>query len=172
MSIPPASSDPGHQQPPTRMQATAVGHGRAYQAGHDQMITEVVLPDAALRSVTEVAAPPRMVTVPGHTGVFVGRDDELAAMEAVLRDEGEVVVAAVHGLGGVGKSTLAARYARAQAVRRDGGRLNPVWWITADSAASVQAGLAALALALQPELATALPLEALAHRAGQLAGCS
>ncbi|MDP4510289.1 tetratricopeptide repeat protein [Nonomuraea turcica] len=169
MSVPPSSSDPEHQQPQVRMQATAVGYARTYQAGRDQTINEVVLPDEALRPVIEVAAPPRLVNLPRHTGVFVGRDDELAGLEAALRSGGDVVVAAVHGLGGVGKSTLAARYARAHAAGRtaggDGAGLNPVWWITADSAAAVDAGLAALAVALQPELATAVPLEALAQRA-------
>jgi hypothetical protein len=72
-----------------------------------------------------------------------------------------VVVAAVHGLGGIGKSTLAAHYAAAHA-----GTFNPVWWITADTPTAVQAGLAAMATALQPELAAALPSEALAERAG------
>jgi hypothetical protein len=75
-----------------------------------------------------------------------------------------VVVAAVQGLGGVGKSTLAAHYAPAQA-GCETGRLNPVWWITADSPATLKAGLAALAVALQPEPATVPALEALAEQA-------
>lgn len=83
-------------------------------------------------------------------------------MEAALGASRPVVVAAVHGLCGVGKSTLAARYAAAQA---QSGVVNPVWWITADNSEAVQAGLAALAVALQPELAEALSLEALAGRA-------
>ncbi|MGW6505943.1 NB-ARC domain-containing protein, partial [Nonomuraea angiospora] len=74
-----------------------------------------------------------------------------------------LVVAAVHGLGGVGKSTLAARCAIRWSARAGGP--HPVWWITADSASAVQAGLAGLATALQPELSEALPLEALAERA-------
>ena len=70
-----------------------------------------------------------------------------------------MVVTAVHGLGGVGKSTLATRYAAQHA-----GRFDPVWWITADTAHGVRAGLADLAVALQPELAM-LSLEALEQRA-------
>ncbi|MDB4872624.1 MAG: hypothetical protein JWL97_3628, partial [Gemmatimonadales bacterium] len=121
---------------------------------------QTVLPAQALRPVTEVVAPPRLVNVPFHSQVFVGRGGELAGMEAALAEVGGVVVAAVHGLGGVGKSTLAARYAASHA-----DRLNPVWWITADTAAALEAGLAALAAALQPELARAVPLETLAQRA-------
>ncbi|TDD80061.1 FxSxx-COOH system tetratricopeptide repeat protein, partial [Actinomadura rubrisoli] len=65
--------------------------------------------------------------------------------------------------GGVGKSTLAARYAAARAGERR--QKSPVWWITADSAAGVRAGLADLAAALQPGLSAVLPLEALAELA-------
>nr|WP_235037463.1 hypothetical protein [Actinomadura sp. K4S16] len=46
-----------------------------------------------------------------------------------------------------------------------------MWWITADTAAAVQAGLAGLAAALQPELKTALELEALAERGLAWLGC-
>ena len=113
----------------------------------------------ALRPVTEVAAPPGLANIPAHSQLFVGRAGELARLEETLGDAGAVVVAAVHGLGGVGKSTLAARYAA-----RLAGRFNPVWWITADTGAAVRAGLAGLAVALQPELA-ALPLEGLEQRA-------
>ncbi|MGP4103561.1 tetratricopeptide repeat protein [Nonomuraea sp. KM90] len=166
MSVPPpAAGDPDPRQLQVQMEAIASGHGRAYQAGGDQFINETVLPEAAVRPVVEVAAAPRLVNLPRHTRTFVGRGEELARLEAALRGGGEVVVAAVHGLGGVGKSTLAAHYALAQAVRPDGEGLNPVWWITADSAQAVESGLAGLAVALQPELATVLPLEALAGRA-------
>ncbi|MFF4617729.1 tetratricopeptide repeat protein [Nonomuraea jabiensis] len=151
-------------QPQIRMEGTASEHGRVYQAAGDQTITQtvnqMVLPDPVLRPVSEVAAPSRVVNLPRYTGVFVGREDELASLEAALQGGTEVVLAAVHGLGGIGKSTLAARYAHAQAAC-----LNPVWWITADSAAALQSGLAGLAVALQPELATAMPLPALAERA-------
>jgi hypothetical protein len=166
-SFPPRPDEPEHPQPQVRLKATASGHGRTYQSGRDQFIHETVtvLPDAMLRPVAEVAAPPRLVKLPRHTRTFVGRGDELARLEEALRGGGEVVVAAVHGLGGVGKSTLAAHYALAQAARRDGEGLNPVWWITAASGPAVEAGLAGLAVALQSELATVLPLEVLAERA-------
>jgi tetratricopeptide (TPR) repeat protein len=160
MDVPPAprSSEP-EQQPPVEMKAAASDYGRVYQAGHNQTFYSTVLPEAALRPVAEVLAPPGLVNLPRHTGVFVGRDEELADLAAALRGGEEVVLAAVHGLGGIGKSTLAARYACAQLATR-----NPVWWITADTAGGLQAGLAALTTALQPELTTA-PLPLLAERA-------
>ncbi|NRQ38929.1 AAA family ATPase, partial [Nonomuraea sp. NN258] len=160
MSTPPPA-DPQDRPPPVQMNATASGHGHVYQAAGDQTITQAtVLPAQALRPVIEVDAPPATMNVPGHQQLFVGRTDELAALETALQASGPVVVAAVHGLGGIGKSTLAARYAGTHTEV-----FNPVWWITADSSADVQAGLAGLAGALQPELAAALPLEALAERA-------
>ncbi|GAA0420659.1 hypothetical protein Acor_83230 [Acrocarpospora corrugata] len=119
---------------------------------------QTVLPVAAVRPVTDVDAPPGMARLPAHSAVFVGRDDDLADLATALAGPGSVVVAAVHGLGGVGKSTLAARYAATH-------DFHPVWWITAETPAGVQAGLAALAMALQPELAAVLPPEALAERA-------
>jgi pimeloyl-ACP methyl ester carboxylesterase len=66
-------------------------------------------------------------------------------------------VHAVHGLGGVGKSAIAAHWAARRPERLR-------WWMTADSAAGADAGLAALARALQPALA-GLPAEVQSERA-------
>ncbi len=102
--------------------------------------------DAAVGGVSNIGA-----------GLFVGRGSELAALEEAFARPGEVVVHAVHGLGGVGKSALAANWAarRHEKVR---------WWITADTAAAIEAGMAALARALQPGLA-GLPAELQSERA-------
>jgi tetratricopeptide (TPR) repeat protein len=92
----------------------------------------------------------------------VGRAGELARLDAAMAGPGGVVVQAVHGLGGVGKSTLAARWAAAHAAD-----YSLTWWITADTPADIDAGLAALAVALQPALTGVLPLEALREGAVQ-----
>lgn len=60
------------------------------------------------------------------------------------------ITQAVTGLGGIGKSTLADRYAREHQ-----GTFNPVWWITAESPSHIETGLAALAVRLYPLLAAA-----------------
>ncbi|MFE6917393.1 tetratricopeptide repeat protein [Streptomyces rubiginosohelvolus] len=73
---------------------------------------------------------------------------------------GGVLLHAVHGLGGIGKSSLAAHWAATRA--RDHG-LTTVRWITADSPAAVERGLAALAVALQPAASKVLTVEALAE---------
>ncbi|MCO8301306.1 tetratricopeptide repeat protein [Streptomyces sp. RKCA744] len=122
----------------------------------------VSLPPEALRPPAEVAAPAGLDTLTVRPGLFVGRLRELERLDAALAGPGGAVVQAVHGLGGIGKSTLAAHWV---ATRAHG--YAPVRWITADSAVGVQEGLADLAGALQPALSHALPTEALVEWALQ-----
>ncbi|MFJ5229068.1 tetratricopeptide repeat protein [Kitasatospora sp. NPDC088391] len=130
--------------------------------GTGDHMTVVQVPPGELRPVAEVDAPGRLVSLPARHPGFVGRVRELAALDEAFGAAGTVVVQALHGLGGIGKSTLAARWAAGRAE-------NPVWWITADSPAALDAGLAALAAALQPALAH-LPAEQLTERAVQWLG--
>ncbi|MFB7515393.1 NB-ARC domain-containing protein [Streptomyces sp. NPDC056144] len=113
----------------------------------------VVLPAEAL-AVPETG----LVHLPDRTALFVGREKELA-----LLDEGPWPgVRVLCGLGGIGKSTLAAHWA---AGRLDGH--HPVWWITAETPAELDAGLAALARAMHPTAVGVLPDDALRERALQ-----
>ncbi|CAL9304029.1 AAA family ATPase [Streptomyces olindensis] len=105
------------------------------------------------------ADPGRVCHLPYRTALFVGRERELARLDEAFGTAHGVVVHAVHGLGGIGKSTLAAHWAA-----RHAAEFNPVWWITAETPADLDAGLAALGRALQPSLAGALPEEALRER--------
>ena len=125
-------------------------------------VQATVLPP--FRPASEVAAPPGLVTLPVRPDLFVGREEVLADLRAALTAGSGVVVVA--GLGGVGKSTLAARYAATCS-----GDHAVAWWITADTPAAIDAGLAALAVALQPTLSRALPLEALREWALQWLAC-
>ena len=80
--------------------------------------------------------------VPAH---FMGRDDALAAIEAVLtRDAGSLAVAALYGLRGVGKTTLAAAYAERH--RND---YRATWWIRAQTEAGMRTDLVALGVRLR-----------------------
>ncbi|MFG3384389.1 tetratricopeptide repeat protein, partial [Streptomyces sp. NPDC047999] len=124
--------------------------------------TAIKLPPEALVPPAEIQAPPGLDNLPAHPALFVGRAHELERLDAALASQGRAVVQAVHGLGGIGKSTLAAHWA---ATRPHGHA--PVRWITADTPAAVQQGLADLATALQPALARALTAEELAERAAQ-----
>ena len=93
--------------------------------------------------------------LPDRTAQFVGRERELRLLDEAFDVPGGVVVHAVHGLGGIGKSTLAAHWAAGRAADH-----NPVWWITAESPAELDAGLAALGRALRPALVGVLAEEA------------
>jgi hypothetical protein len=143
---------------------------RSVAAGRDvgqvatgDFVTQVgratVLPGEAL-ALGPVAGPVRYL--PERTAQFVGRRRELALLDEAFDSAGGVVVHAVHGLGGVGKSTLAAHWAAGRAAT-----LNPVWWITAESRAQLDAGLADLGRALHPSLVGTLPEDALRERTTQ-----
>jgi tetratricopeptide (TPR) repeat protein len=118
-----------------------------------------VLSPAAMAPPACVNAAPGLENLPELPGLFVGRAAELERLTEALAD-GDAVVQAVHGLGGIGKSTLAARYAATH--RAD---FDVIWWITADSPAAIDAGLAALAGRLQPGRGEVLPIAALRDRA-------
>ncbi|WP_315837152.1 tetratricopeptide repeat protein [Bradyrhizobium prioriisuperbiae] len=97
---------------------------------------------------------------------FLGRDRELADIETALaRDKGKRSIAALHGLRGVGKTTLAAAFAE-----RHSKAYKVTWWIRAQSEATICADLVALGLKLgwiTPEndqnVALALVLDRLHH---------
>jgi class 3 adenylate cyclase/tetratricopeptide (TPR) repeat protein len=57
---------------------------------------------------------------------FSGREDELAALDAALQNDGAVAV--VHGLGGVGKSSIAREYGW-----RNRHRYSVLWWLNAQT---------------------------------------
>jgi TIR domain len=80
------------------------------------------------------------IRVPEH---FLG-DDSLAAIETSLaRYEGRVAITAVHGLRGVGKTTLAAAYAE-----KHRGDYRATWWIGAQTDSTMRADLVALGVRL------------------------
>jgi len=86
--------------------------------------------------------------VPPRNLFFTGREQALADLHARLTgpaaDGGTLVaVSALAGMGGVGKTQLAAEYAH-----RNAGAYRLVWWMTAETHTQAVAGLAALADAL------------------------
>ncbi|MFG3289453.1 tetratricopeptide repeat protein, partial [Streptomyces sp. NPDC048179] len=106
----------------------------------------VVLPKEVAESALTVRAPAQAGFLPrSASGVFVGRETELTALRETLTGDGSVVVVqpqrasaqTISGLGGVGKSALALRYAT-----RYRSEYALVWWITADSPESILTGLA------------------------------
>ncbi|MDV9170088.1 hypothetical protein R6V09_08035 [Streptomyces sp. W16] len=116
------------------------------------------LPPEALRSPAQVAAPAGLDNLAVRPGLFVGRTSELDRLDAALATPGGALVYAVHGLGGIGKSTWPRTGPPPAPTAAP-----PIRWITADTPDGVQQGLADLAGALQPALTGALPIEALAE---------
>ena len=103
------------------------------------------------------------VHVPEH---FLGREDALAAIRLALgRYEGRVAITALHGLRGVGKTTLAAAYCE-----RHRGDYRATWWVRAQTEPTMRADLVALGVRLgwvgaedKEESALAAVMERLRH---------
>jgi len=93
------------------------------------------------------------IRVPVH---FLGRDDAIAAIDAALTPRaGRMAIAALQGLRGVGKSTLAAAYAERR--RAD---FRATWWVRAQTADGMRADLVALGVRLGWVAADAKEVEA------------
>ncbi|MFB7999016.1 FxSxx-COOH system tetratricopeptide repeat protein [Streptomyces sp. NPDC056002] len=142
----------GPQAPGSRSIAVGGDVGVAITGDGAQV---VMLSSEAVRWSQEVDAPPGAGNLPGSaSGVFVGRGEKLAELRRLLADEGEAAVTqtpgtrAIHGLGGIGKSTLALHYAH---THRHAYKL--VWWINAATTEQIVTGLAALATQLCPQWA-------------------
>jgi tetratricopeptide (TPR) repeat protein len=121
----------------SRPQETRAGRD-AYTAGRDLTVINHYAPDTAQ---PQAALPTGLwANVPTRNPGFTGREDILAAIREALLAEGNTVVQALHGMGGVGKTQIAAEYAHRFADSYD-----LVWWIAAEQAGLIAGQFAALA---------------------------
>ncbi|MEU1283537.1 FxSxx-COOH system tetratricopeptide repeat protein [Kitasatospora sp. NPDC005856] len=110
-------------------------------------VTTIVLPAETLHSAADTPAGGVVHLLPPNRR-FTGRQRELTALREELsaeRSEPGAPTVVVHGLGGVGKSTLALQYAQSFRAAYD-----LVWWIDASSPGGVEEALAGIARRLSP----------------------
>ena len=86
---------------------------------------------------------PTIFNVPGtRSPLFTGRNDDIALLHARMKSAGATAIAAVQGMSGIGKTTLAREYAhRYGTADRFGG----VWWIAAETESGILAAYESLA---------------------------
>ncbi|GAA1898825.1 hypothetical protein GCM10009837_21740 [Streptomyces durmitorensis] len=105
-----------------------------------------------------VPCPRRLTNLPAREP-FVGRQDEIAQLDARFRrflSPPENFTTVLHGMGGVGKTALAWEWAR-RGLEDDA--FTMVWWINAESQVRIDEGLADLTAALAPSLGGLLERE-------------
>jgi DNA-binding XRE family transcriptional regulator len=86
---------------------------------------------------------PRVCNIPARNPGFTGRAGLLAAVRERLLAGDAAVVQALHGMGGVGKTQLAAEYAH-----RFAAGYELAWWVNAEQAGLIGDQVAALGVAL------------------------
>lgn len=123
-------------------------------------IMEAAIPQSA-SSVRE-SQPSTIFYVPMHrTRLFVGRTRAVQQIrETLVHGAGSPGLVALTGIGGVGKSQLAAQYAE-----RFKAEYKVVWWLSAEEPAAAQEGLGELAKKLKSEFYDDLSPAVRAHSA-------
>jgi hypothetical protein len=106
---------------------------------------------AAKGRSTATLRPPRLFeNVPPRDLNFTGRENQIAELHNLLMDASRpagTTRVAIHGLGGIGKTSLAAEY-----VHRFADDYAGVWWAPADRRTLLIGSLAALAAQIDPDL--------------------
>ncbi len=135
----------------SRLRIEAAGQRPIAAQNIGTAISGDVLPSEALHSPEKVTAAPGTSNLP-PAALCLGRDEELGRLRHILTSRHESAITqsgTVHGLGGIGKTTLALHYAH-----RHRGDYTLIWWINAASPDEIETSLASLTQALLPDWAT------------------
>jgi TIR domain/Tetratricopeptide repeat len=87
---------------------------------------------------------PPVWRVPRRNPAFTGRDGVLAGIRTALAGGGQMALQALHGMGGVGKTSLAIEYAH-----RFAADFEAVWWVDAEQPTLIAEQLRELAAAVR-----------------------
>ena len=150
------SGSTGAEEPPTRVevpggQGVQIGdHGtqdnKYIQANIENLVIQpspVPVARSAIPGSRPPGSVPRAWNIPARNPGFTGRDDLLEALRERLLAGDRAVVQALHGMGGVGKTQLAAEYAH-----RFAGSYDLAWWVNSGQGGLIGDQFAALGAAL------------------------
>jgi tetratricopeptide (TPR) repeat protein/transcriptional regulator with XRE-family HTH domain len=139
----------GFRRTPQRETVALLAGALALDGEQRQAFEEAAhAPSSSRRGVGSVTVGPwpssSAAILPPALTTFVGREEELAKLEAAF-EHGNI--AAVYGLGGVGKSSLAREYAWRGRERHSG-----TWWLNAQTEDGIVDGLIALGVTFVNDL--------------------
>lgn len=109
-------------------------------SAHGRTLVSSTSPSDATLTMGYPGKTPAVWNIPPRNPNFTGRADLLAELKDRLTKNATVVVNALYGLGGVGKTELAIEYSY-----RNVGMYDLAWWIPSEQPSLAPSGLAALA---------------------------